>query len=72
MHLWIFKIAYLGIEGGTQTLAVRVGSSVKLSWSMIFFLWSFQGLQLFTPLSEVKCIVVSVHHCGKAFLSSAN
>lgn len=48
MHLWIY--AYLGIEGGPQTLAARVASSVKLPWSMIFFLWSFQGLQLFTAL----------------------
>lgn len=68
MHLWIFITAYLSIKEGIQTLAATVTSFVNLSWSIIFFLCSFQGLQLFMTLSEIKCIVVSVHHYDKAFL----
>lgn len=68
MHLWIFITAYLNIKGVTQTLGASVAGSVNLSWSIIFFLCSFQGLQLFMTLSEIKCIVVSVHHYDKAFL----
>lgn len=68
MHLWIFITAYLSIKEGIQTLAATVTSFVNLSWSIIFFLCSFQGLQLFMTLSEIKCIVVSVHHYDKTFL----